>query len=42
MINWPEMLLRVEDWADGFWAGTVTASAIAMVAAAAALISHAI
>ena len=24
MINWPEMLSHVEDWADGFWAGAAT------------------
>jgi hypothetical protein len=42
MINWPEMLRKAEDWAAGFWTGAATASVIGIVAAAAALISHAI
>ena len=42
MVNWPEMLSHAEDWANGFWTGAATASVIAIVAAAATLISHAI
>jgi hypothetical protein len=42
MINWPEMLNQAEDWANGFWTGAATASIIAIIAAAAALVSHAI
>ena len=42
MVNWPEMLRHAEDWANGFWTGAATASVIGIVAAAAALISHAI
>lgn len=42
MINWPVMLRHAEDWADGFWAGAVTASLIGIVGAAVVLISHAI
>ena len=42
MFNWPEMLHHVEDWANGFWTGAASASIIGIVAAAVALISHAI
>lgn len=42
MINWPEMLGHAEDWANGFWTGAGTASVLAIVAAAATLLSHAI
>ena len=42
MVNWPEMLRDAEDWANSFWTGAATASVIAIVSAAATLISHAI
>jgi len=42
MINWPEMLRHAEDWTNGFWTGAATASVIGIVAASAALISHAV
>ena len=42
MFNWPEMLHHVEDWSNGFWTGAASASIIGIVAAAVALISHAI
>ena len=42
MINWPEILGDAEDWTNGFWAGAATASVIRIVAAVAALISHAV
>lgn len=42
MINWPEMPHHAEDWANGFWAGAASASIVGIVAAAVALISHAI
>ena len=42
MINWPEMLHHAEDWANGFWTGAATTLAMGIVAAAAALLSHAI
>jgi hypothetical protein len=42
MINWPEMLHHAEDWAAGFWAGAATTFVMGIVAAAAALLSHAI
>jgi hypothetical protein len=42
MLNWPEMLHHVEDWANGFWAGAASASIIGIVAAVVALISQAI
>jgi hypothetical protein len=41
MINWPEMLRHAEDWANGFWTGAATVSAIGIVAATAVLISGA-
>ena len=42
MINWPEMPHHAEDWANSFWAGAASASIVGIVAAAVALISHAI
>jgi hypothetical protein len=42
MINWPEMLTQVEDWAAGFWVGTATASLVGIIVAAAALLTHVI
>ena len=42
MIDWPEMLGRAEDWANGFWTGAVTTLAVGIVAAAAVLLSHVI
>ena len=42
MINWPVMLRHADDWADGFWAGAASASIVGIVAAAVALIGHAI
>ena len=42
MINWPELLHDAEDWANGFWARTATASLIGIVIAAAALLAHTI
>ncbi|MGC2200251.1 MAG: hypothetical protein WA633_08930 [Stellaceae bacterium] len=42
MINWPEMLHHAEDWANGFWTGAATTFVLGIVAAAAALLSHAI
>ena len=42
MINWPEMLGHAQDWSNGFWAGTAITSLIVIVAAAVALIGHAI
>ena len=42
MINWPEMLRHAEDWANGFLAGAVTVSLIAISGAALMLFVHAI
>ena len=42
MFDWPEMLHHAEDWANGFWAGAASASFVGIVAAAVALIGHAI
>jgi hypothetical protein len=42
MINWPEMLSQAEDWADGFWVGSATASLVWIIVAAAALLTHVI
>jgi hypothetical protein len=42
MFNWPEILCHAEDWAARFWAGTATASVVGIIAAAAALLTHAI
>jgi hypothetical protein len=42
MVNWPEMLRHVEDWANGFWTGAGTASVLAIAAAAVALTSRVI
>jgi hypothetical protein len=42
MFNWPEMLHRAEDWVDGFWTGAASTLVMGTVAAAVALISHAI
>lgn len=38
MITWPEMLRNAEDWANGFWAGVVTTSMIAVIAGAAVVV----
>jgi hypothetical protein len=42
MINWPEMLRHIEDWAKGFWVGAATASVVGVIVAAVALLSQAI
>ena len=42
MINWPKMLRHAEDWANGFWTGAASTLIMGSVAAAVALISHAI
>ena len=42
MMNWPEMLHHAEEGADGFLAGAVTVSLIAISGAALMLFVHAI
>ena len=42
MFDWPQMLRCTEDWAAGFWAGTVAASLVAIVGAAAVVLARAI
>jgi hypothetical protein len=40
MINWPEMLLYAEDWANGFLAGAATISLIGIAGVAYVLLVH--
>jgi hypothetical protein len=42
MINWPEMLHRAEDWADGFWTGAAAGSLIVIATGALVVLVHAL
>jgi hypothetical protein len=42
MVNWPEVLLEMEHWADGFLTGGAAASLIAIVGTAIVLLARAI
>ena len=42
MMNWPEVLLEMEHWADGFLTGAAAAPLIAIAGTAIVLVARAI
>ncbi len=42
MMNWPEVLLEMEHWADGFLTGAAATSLIAIAGTAIVLLARAI